>query len=77
MTSPVSRNPNEYPNPSAREYADDWEKNVLAPLQQIRDHLHWLAVIRQKKTAAWFERLVNSLLQMGYDYKGRLARGEE
>ncbi len=77
MTNPVSQSPNTTPNPSNREYADDWEEMVIAPLQQIEDHLHWLAVIRRKKTAGWFEMMVHSLRHMAYDYKGRLARGEE
>lgn len=76
-TNPVTQSTRDAPNPSAREYADDWKENVLEPLQGIRDHVHWLSVIRRKKTAGWFEDLLNALLRMAYDYEGRLARGEE
>lgn len=73
----VTKSPNEHPSPSAREYADDWNENVIEPLQKIRDHLYWLAVIRRKPTASWFEMMVKTLLRMAIEYKGRLARGEE
>jgi len=77
MTNPVTQSTRDAPSPTAREYADDWEMEVIQPLRQVKDHLHWLAVIRRKRTAEWFEVMVGGLLKMAYDYKGRLARGEE
>lgn len=73
----VSKSPNEAPNPSAREYADDWQETVIEPLRQMRDHLHWLSVIRRKRAADDMLTLVEALLVVARRTEDRLARGEE
>src|SRR5206468_3766739 len=68
VVNAVSKSPNEVPNPSRSEYANDWQENVIDPLIQMKDHLHWLAVVRRKRTARWFEIAIEGVLRMAYDY---------
>lgn len=61
---------------SAREMADEVREKMTTPLQQARDHAHWLAVHRRVPVAALAENVIEAALRMAYVLEGQVARNE-
>lgn len=62
---------------SGRQEADEFRAQVTEPLRTARDHCHWHAVHRGRKTAGFIEGLLEAVLRISYAFEGILARGEE